>query len=83
MAKRTRTAPWDRRRDKNGGFARTRRYEKALLRRGYREVSKAVWCFVGERMSDGKGSLTIYRDVVVRDFKRGRRPDAPLSYYID
>lgn len=76
---------WDywskRRRDKGGGYARTRRYEKRLERRGLREVSVAVASITRpDRMSDGKGALTIYRDVVRRLRRRNRRPDRFTFY---
>lgn len=57
--------------DKHGPYSRVRRWENRLIDKGLRSISKAVGCFHGY----GLKSLTIYRDVVVPDFKRGRRPD--------
>lgn len=76
MSKKERTAPWDRRRDKNGGYARTRRWEKALERKGLedRSVPVASWQLGdGNRDFQGKGALTIYRDIIMR-MRRVRRP---------
>ncbi len=70
--KKERTAPWDRRRDKSGGYARTRRWEKALDRRGLEDRSVLVgWIPTATRGYDGKFGFGIYRDVIMR-----KRPDA-------
>ena len=61
------------RRDKQGGYARVRRWENRLIDKGLRSVSKAVGCFHGF----GLPSMTIYRDAIVRDYKRGRRRPDP------
>lgn len=76
MSKKERTAPWDRRRDKNGGYARTRRWEKALERKGLEDRSvpvASVQLGDGRRDHQGKGALTIYRDIIMR-LRRVRRP---------
>lgn len=67
------------RRDKSGGYARTRRQMKRLLREGYIVRSILVASFtLPNRTCDGKGALSIYRDGIVRVSRRKRRPD--LSY---
>lgn len=71
---------WDfwkvRRIDKAGGYARFRRWRKRLERKGLQMVAVPVASFtLPDRGSDGKGSITIYRDVVRRMSRRTRRPD--------
>ena len=76
MAKKERTAPWDRRRDKSGGYAHTRRWEKSLERKGLEDRSVPVASLQlgdGKRDYQGKGALTIFRDVIMR-MRRVRRP---------
>lgn len=63
------------RRDKSGPISRIRRWQRSIARRGLYIIAVPVMSLVNPdgKGPDGKGSLTIYRDVV----RRARRH--PLS----
>lgn len=72
MAKKIpRTDPADRRRDKTGGYARTRRWEKALDRRGLEDREVVVGWLASKMKFSGKWGFNIFRDIIMR-----KRPDA-------
>lgn len=68
------------RHDKDGGYSFVRRWMNRLIDNGLRSVSIPVasWT-VPNRLSDGKGSLTIYRDGIVKDFKANKKK--PVGHF--